>query len=72
MMTIRRRDHAKNEARFHALTIQGMLDSRWSVVHEWGRIGSPGTVRAEPYPDEAAAHTAAKTYITLKRRRGYG
>jgi predicted DNA-binding WGR domain protein len=71
MIIIRRRNPTLNEARYHALTVQAMIDSRWSVVHEWGRIGSPGTVRAEPFEDEAKARAACEQYVCLKRRKGY-
>jgi predicted DNA-binding WGR domain protein len=41
------------------------------LVHEWGRIGSPGTVRAETFADEAAAIEAAHAYLRRKLRKGY-
>jgi hypothetical protein len=41
------------------------------LVHEWGRIGSPGTVRALPCASVDAAHQAADRYAALKRRKGY-
>jgi predicted DNA-binding WGR domain protein len=71
MIVIRRRNPARNEARYHAIGVQAMLDARWSVVHEWGRIGCSGAVRAEPFPSETQAQAAAETYLTRKRRKGY-
>jgi predicted DNA-binding WGR domain protein len=41
------------------------------LVREWGRIGSPGQVRADPYPDAAQAEAAAEQLAAAKRRRGY-
>lgn len=34
---------------FYSLQIQRDLLGRWHVIREWGRSGSPGTVRQNPY-----------------------
>ena len=47
------------------------LATRWDLIREWGRIGSPGTVRADHHPDQDTASEAAATIERLKRRRGY-
>jgi predicted DNA-binding WGR domain protein len=41
------------------------------LIREWGRIGSPGKVRADQYPDLTAAEFAARAMEVAKRRRGY-
>jgi predicted DNA-binding WGR domain protein len=42
-------DTAKKKHRFYSLQITPTLFGEWSLVREWGRIGSPGTVRLESY-----------------------
>jgi hypothetical protein len=39
MLTIHRRNPARNEARFYAMALQADLLAGWTVVREWGRIG---------------------------------
>jgi predicted DNA-binding WGR domain protein len=41
------------------------------LVREWGRIGSPGTVRSDPFPDQVDAEAAAERLAAAKRRKGY-
>lgn len=41
------------------------------LVREWGRIGSPGTVRASRHATAAAAKEAAAAIERAKRRKGY-
>jgi len=77
MLIIRRRDAARRMARYHYLILQPRLLSRAGeaavdLVHEWGRIGSPGTVRVMGgYGSEAGALAAASVYAARKRRKGY-
>jgi predicted DNA-binding WGR domain protein len=73
MHIIRLRDPERRMARYHCLCLQGTLWRQGvAVVHEWGRIGSPGTVRSEDHADEAAARKAVARYLRVKRRKGYG
>ena len=74
-------------ARFYALAVQYALDlpmpgdsdsptaprrtSGASLMREWGRIGSPGTIRHETHPSLDAALAAMHAYTARKRRRGY-
>jgi predicted DNA-binding WGR domain protein len=62
-------------ARFYQLSLQGRLqleeDAPVSLVREWGRIGSPGTVRVEAHPTQEAAEVAASRLTERKKRRGY-
>lgn len=34
---------------FYSVQIQRDLLGRWQVIREWGRVGSPGTLRTTPY-----------------------
>jgi predicted DNA-binding WGR domain protein len=69
---IRRRDAARRMARFYSLAVQADLLAGWSLVREWGRIGSPGRVRVDPHAELLIAETAALQLEVRKRRRGYG
>lgn len=79
MITIRKRDHAERMARFYRMSLQAVLPldceltgvPTWCLVREWGRIGSPGTVRLIDYPDEPTAQIALYQIATVKQRRGY-
>jgi predicted DNA-binding WGR domain protein len=69
--TVTRRDHLRRMARFYAVRLQPTLFGAWSVVREWGRIGSPGTIRDEPHPTIKEAERAAAKIAERKRRKGY-
>jgi len=72
MLTIHRRNPARNEARFYAVSLQADLLDGWSVVREWGRIGRPGRVKTDLHDALAPAQTAAESLAARKRGRGYG
>ena len=57
--------------RFYALTVHPDLISGWTLLREWGRIGSPGRVVIEPFTDEREAMKAGVKIEAAKRRRGY-
>jgi predicted DNA-binding WGR domain protein len=69
--TIRKRDPAKHMARFYSLRTQATLFGAWGLVREWGRIGSPGTVRVDPVSCLEEAEGKAQRLAALKRRKGY-
>lgn len=68
---LRRRDPAVNMARFYRLRIQFGMFEPADLLREWGRIGSPGKVRADHYDDPEAADRAAAAIARMKRRKGY-
>jgi predicted DNA-binding WGR domain protein len=41
------------------------------LLRNWGRIGTGGRLRSDPYPDVAAASVALGSLADKKRRRGY-
>jgi predicted DNA-binding WGR domain protein len=69
------RDYRKRMSRYYLIVLQGDLGltdgETVHVVREWGRIGSPGTVRIDAYPDAIAAEAAAAKIERLKKRKGY-
>ena len=80
-MTLRRRDPERRMARFYRVAVQGVLGlaqtddpdapRHYNLVREWGRIGSPGTLRVDSFASEALARAAGDRAIARKRRRGY-
>ncbi|MBF0188570.1 MAG: WGR domain-containing protein [Magnetococcales bacterium] len=36
---------------YYSIQIQRDLLGRWQVIREWGRLGSPGTLRQTPHDD---------------------
>jgi predicted DNA-binding WGR domain protein len=65
------RDPEHNKYRFYAVHVTQTLFGDWAVIREWGRIGSPGTVREKWFDDEASAIAEADTLAKQKVRRGY-
>lgn len=61
----------ENQRRFYAMTAIPTLFGEWAVMREWGRIGSPGTVRTDIHADEGLAITALGEIARQKQRRGY-
>ena len=61
----------KNEQRFYSLHIMADLFGQWSLVREWGRIGSGGTVKINSYPTEGEALEKLATLKAQKLKRGY-
>jgi predicted DNA-binding WGR domain protein len=83
-MILHKRDPGRHMARSYALSVQYALDlsppddsgaplasRRTSLVREWGRIGSPGTIRAETHASPDAAFAAMDALAARKRRKGY-
>lgn len=68
---LERRDPAANMARFYTASIVPTLFGEWALVREWGRIGSPGTVRADWFEAEEDARRAGEALALRKSRRGY-
>jgi predicted DNA-binding WGR domain protein len=64
-------DPDKNLHRFYQLIIMPGLFDDWSLVREWGRIGSPGIVRKDWFDCELEALEAAEKVFDAKRKKGY-
>ena len=48
------------------------LFGEWALVREWGRRGSPGTVRLSSYQRRNEAETAEQPTIKRRLQHGYG
>ncbi len=64
-----RRDPARGMARFYALRAVPDLLGGWTLVREWGRVGSPGRVRVDAFAAEDAAVVELERLAW--RKRGY-
>ena len=68
---LRRRDGPRRMARAYMMDVQRDLFGRWTLVREWGRIGSPGRVRLDPHDDALNARRAMLALLRQKQQRGY-
>jgi predicted DNA-binding WGR domain protein len=62
---------SSNLHRFYSLHLAPTLFGEWAMVMEWGRFGSPGTVREQVFPTEQSAEAALTKRVTAKTKRGY-
>ena len=64
-------DTEKNMHRFYQMFVTHGLFGDWSLVKEWGRVGSPGTVRKDWFDcEEVAAMDGQK--IKIKKVKNVG
>ena len=70
-ITLFRIDQAKRRSRFYRFDVQPTMFGQWSLIREWGRIGSPGRIRIVVYPTLAAAEAALDRLRHAKEQRGY-
>jgi predicted DNA-binding WGR domain protein len=68
---LRRIDPAQDMARFYLVSVGRSLFGDFSVVREWGRIGTIGRVRVDLFENEHRALGAFEAIERNKRKRGY-
>ncbi|MBF0193108.1 MAG: WGR domain-containing protein [Magnetococcales bacterium] len=56
---------------YYSIQIQRDLMGRWQVIREWGRSGSPGTVRYMPYDSFFDAQDSMQTLVEQLSDKGY-
>lgn len=61
----------RNEWRFYRMEVWPDLFGRALLVRHWGRIGTQGRMRLDPYGDSGAALNALAALLRSKVRRGY-
>jgi len=66
-----RRDPAQRMARSYTLHLTPTLFGGWDLAREWGRIGSPGTLRITPFKTLDESARALRRIEKQKRKRGY-
>ena len=64
-------DSEKNMHRFYQMFVIPGLFNDWSLVKEWGRVGSPGMVRNEWFTTEQEAELISQKIISKKIKKGY-
>lgn len=62
---------AKRQARFYRLEIWPDLFGGFSLVREYGRIGQPGRLQFDPFPEIDTARKAFARLVSRKQRRGH-
>jgi predicted DNA-binding WGR domain protein len=68
---LERHDLDKNLHRFYQLFVTPGIFDNWSLVKEWGRVGSPGTLRKDWFDTEDEAITAGNKLRVIKEKKGY-
>jgi len=68
---LERHDPDKNLHRFYQMIVTPGIFGDWALVREWGRVGSPGTVRKDWFDTEEEALAAELELANAKVKRGY-
>jgi predicted DNA-binding WGR domain protein len=71
MAFLTRTDANRNLHRFYIVQVMPTLFGEWRVLREWGRRGSPGTMRLSSYCRHAEAEIAEQRTVERRLRRGY-
>lgn len=71
ILYLERHQPNKRLARFYCLHLAPTLFGGYDLIREWGRIGSPGTVRRDHFRTEAEAIKVLRSIERKKRRKGY-
>jgi predicted DNA-binding WGR domain protein len=71
MIQLTRSKPSSNLHRFYNLHLAPTLFGEWAMIAEWGRIGSPSTVKEQVFPSEESAEAALTKRVTCKAKRGY-
>ena len=64
-------DPDRNAFRFYRLALWPDLFGGCCLAREWGRLGSPGKLRCDPYASAEEAGRALERLARAKRKRGY-
>ena len=70
-LRLERRDREHRMARFYTMHLAPTLFGGWDLVREWGRIGSPGTLRIDPFETLEESARALRRIEKQKRKRWY-
>lgn len=69
--TLYRIDSSRNMARYYLLSIQPDLFGGFSLLRNWGRIGSGGQMRIDLFDDAKSVRKACDRLLQIKLKRGY-
>lgn len=68
---LERIDRTRNMARYYRLSIAKTLFGEWTMIREWGRIGSRGQTREHWCASSDEAASLLHAHRTKRERRGY-
>ncbi len=68
---VQRLDATQNMARFYRLAIEPTLFGDFSVVRNWGRIGTRGQEKVHFFDNEKQALALVLDLLRQKRQKGY-
>lgn len=68
---LERHDPDKNLHRFYQMFVVPGIFGDWSLVREWGRVGSSGTVHKDWFDNEEEAWIAGQKLQAVKEKKGY-
>jgi len=68
---LKREDLSRNMRRYYIMAVQKDLFGGATLIREWGRIGSAGTMRTTRHQDEGQAVDALASIAMAKQKRGY-
>lgn len=68
---LERIDRARNMARYYRLSIAETLFGHWTMIREWGRIGSRGQTREHWCRSHDEAVALLEDHRQARTRRGY-
>jgi predicted DNA-binding WGR domain protein len=71
LIYLEHRNPKLNMNRFYQLTVCPGLMGDWSLVREWGRIGSPGTIRKNWFDSQDEAELESNKISLAKQKNGY-
>ena len=71
MTYLTRTDPARNMNRFYIVQVMPNLFGHWTVMREWGRRGSPGTLRLETSRRREDAQLVERRTIKRRPQHGY-
>jgi predicted DNA-binding WGR domain protein len=71
MAFLTRTDLTRNINRFYVVDITSTLFGEWAVLREWGRRGSPGTLRLDSFRAREEAQSAEQRTIKRRLQHGY-
>lgn len=68
---LKKRDPIQGQYRFYTLHLTQSLFGDWTLVREWGRIGSPGRMMMDWFDNFEDAPAALQHKVSEKLRKGY-
>jgi predicted DNA-binding WGR domain protein len=71
MTFLTRSEPTKNLHRFYVVRLAPTLFGDWTLQREWGRSGSPGTVRLTSFESYDQAEKAERQIIKRRLSHGY-